>query len=73
MVPVPVHFSLSSPRALLECAHGDHPSPGWSLFHARRTVGIRMALPTTERLLWHGGEHTAKPNIGAWTPIPPIP
>ena len=29
--------------------------------HARRTVGMRMALPTTERLVWHCGEHTAKP------------
>ena len=28
--------------------------------HARRTVGIRMALLTTERRLWHCGDHTAK-------------
>ena len=39
------------------------------MYHARRTVGITMALPTTERLLWHCGEHTAKPNVGVWTPI----
>ena len=32
-----------------------------------------MALPATERLVWHCGEHTAKPKIGVWTPIPPIP
>ena len=29
--------------------------------HARQTVGIRMALPTTERLVWHCGDRTAKP------------
>ena len=29
--------------------------------HARRTVGIRMTQPTTERLVWHCGAHTAKP------------
>ena len=28
--------------------------------HARRTVRIRMTLPTTERLFWHCGDHTAK-------------
>ena len=32
-------------------------------------ITMTMALPTTERLLWHCGEHTAKPNIGVWTPI----
>ena len=37
--------------------------------HARRKVGIRMALPTNERLVWHGGEHTAKLEIGPWRPI----
>ena len=26
----------------------------------RQTAVIRMALPTTERLVWHCGEHTAK-------------
>ena len=30
-------------------------------FHARRTAVIRMALPTTERLVWRCGDHTAKP------------
>ena len=42
--------------------------------HARRTVGIRMTLLTTERLLllWHCGAHTAEPNIGVIRPIPPI-
>ena len=29
--------------------------------HARRPVGIRLALLTTERLLWNCGDHTAKP------------
>ena len=24
-------------------------------------------------VLWHCGEHTVKPEIGVWTPIPPIP
>ena len=41
--------------------------------HARRIVGIRMALAATERLFWHCGAHTSKPRIGAWAPIPPIP
>ena len=27
---------------------------------ARQTVGIRVARSTTERLVWHCGEHTAK-------------
>ena len=27
---------------------------------AQRTTAIRIALPTTERLFWHGGAHTAK-------------
>ena len=30
-------------------------------FHARRTVGIRTTLLVTERLFWHCGAHTAKP------------
>ena len=29
--------------------------------HARRTLGIRMTLLTTEGLFWHCGAHTAKP------------
>ena len=33
----------------------------FGLFHARRTVGIRMRLPTTERPFWHCGAHTAQP------------
>ena len=28
--------------------------------HARQTVGIRMALSTTERLVWYCGDRTAK-------------
>ena len=28
--------------------------------HARRTMGIRTALLTTERLVWYCGAHTAK-------------
>ena len=39
--------------------------------HARRAVGIRMAVPTTERLFWHCGDHTAKKaEIGLHRPIP---
>ena len=30
-------------------------------YHARQTMVIRMMLPTTERLFWHCGDHTAKP------------
>ena len=29
--------------------------------HARQTVGIWMTLLTAERLVWHCGDHTAKP------------
>ena len=32
----------------------------------------RKALPTTERLVWQCGEHTA-PKIGVWIPVPPVP
>ena len=42
---------------------GDHPGlirPAAPL-PARRAVGIRMRLPTTERRFWHCGAHTAKP------------
>ena len=28
--------------------------------HARQSVGIRMALSTTERPVWHCGDHIAK-------------
>ena len=34
---------------------------------------IRMTPLTTERLFWHCGAHTAKPNISPTRPIPPIP
>jgi len=41
------------------------------LFHARRTVGKRMTLPTTERLFWHCGGRTAKPeSASSERPIP---
>ena len=42
-------------------------------YHARRTVVLRMTLPTTERLFWHGGAHTAEPKLGLIGPILPIP
>ena len=32
-----------------------------------------MTLLTTERLLWQCGTHTAEPNTGDISPIPPIP
>ena len=32
-----------------------------------------MSLLATERRFWPCEEHTAKPNIGVWTPIPAIP
>ena len=38
----------------------------WAPDHARQTAGIRMALPTTERLVWHCGAHTAKPESASW-------
>ena len=41
--------------------------------HARRAVGIRMALLTTERQFWHCGARTAEPTIGNISPMPPIP
>ena len=44
--------------------------------HARRTMGIRMTLLTTERIFWHGGAHAAEPKIvpiGAILPIPYLP
>ena len=41
------------------------------LFHARRTVGKRMMLPTTEQLFWHCGGRTAKPeSASSERPIP---
>ena len=41
------------------------------LFHARRTVGKRMTLPTTERLFWHCAGRTAKPeSASSERPIP---
>ena len=40
--------------------------------HARRTAGIRMRLPATERLFWHCGTHTAKPESAWIKPIPRI-
>ena len=48
----------------VQCVHGSRAKntahPCVRLAHARRTVGIRMALSTTERLVWHCGDHTAK-------------
>ena len=41
--------------------------------HARRTMVIRMTLPTTGPLFWHCGAHTAEPKIGLIRPILPIP
>ena len=44
-----------------------------TLRHARRAVGIRTRLLTTERLFWHCGAHTAEPRIVPMGTIPPIP
>ena len=38
--------------------------------HARRAVGVRTTtLPTTERLFWHCGAHTAEPKLGPYGPL----
>ena len=34
------------------------------LSHSRHPVGIRMAKPTTTRLAWHSGNHTARAHCG---------
>ena len=40
---------------------------GGACSQARRTMGIKMTLLTTERLLWHCGAHTAEPkNRNMW-------
>ena len=46
-------------KAELEQSHGV-VAPPLATCHVRRTAEIRMPLPTTERLMWHCGEHTAK-------------
>ena len=60
-----------SARAGTRCRTRSGPSPAGN--HARRVVGIRIALRTTGRLFWHRGAHTAEPKIGPMGPIPMIP
>ena len=44
------------------------------LYHARRALGIRRRLPTTERLFWRSRAHSTEPKIdfGPIRSIPPI-
>ena len=57
------------------CVTRDDPkiAPQDGTIHARRAVGIRMALLTTGRLFWHCGAHTAGPKFDPMGPISPIP
>ena len=49
-----------------EGAEDAKPQGAPSPHHARRTMVIRMTLLTTERLFWHCGAHTARPESASY-------
>ena len=63
--PRPLHGAAEARRG----AGQDRALTGPLRPHARRAVGIRMALPATERLVRHCGDHTATLE-SAQRPIP---
>ena len=61
--------SPSAPAAVAWHTVGMYPLACAGI-HVRQAAVLRMALLTTERLVWHCGGHTAKPDSASWRRSP---